>query len=226
MNLSLSETERLLHLVRIHDWQGVEGFAVLMQKRMGEGLYKKFALAVERIEIYFQKHTLAPAWPRDWPPEKIQEHQLKLCWFVRNFKSVAPLLRDINLAFDCSLTPHSLAYFMVTDKGRKTSRWELLLAAKREAEWALLKEEENQWAHELDKQTHSRTAAQPHNLDPATRLWLHAARAEYQSLLKAGDVARALLLANKALNLAGVDVTNSNPHSPIIPHSHEGGNSS
>lgn len=203
MNLSLTETERLLWMINRNDWLGVKGFAVRMLHAGSSGLMRKFKIAVDRIESHFRDSTGKPPWSGDWSQEKIDEHRHLVAWYIRELGSAGQLIADITAARKNK--PRSLAYFLVTYKGKKASRWDMLINMNRQTAWDKLKAEENRVAEELAEKAQQQKVGRPAR-DPLKDFWLRAARADFQAAVKSGNLREAEKIARKVHAQTGVNL--------------------
>jgi len=151
MNLSLTEATRLVWMIRENDWLGVRNLSMHMLRAGSDGLLRKYKDAVRRTETHFRESFQQPAWSPDWSDDRILDHRRMIAWLCRGFGSAGPLIADITAARKDGKRPLSLVWFMISDKGKRASRWDLLLGAKREREWEDQKAEENQIAHDMKR---------------------------------------------------------------------------
>ena len=214
MELSSSELEYLAWLINSHNWFGLRAFSDRMIRAAGLGVMKKWGAAVDRLEAYFTQQTRCAPWPPEWPAERVNDHRYRLAHIIRQFGNVAPLLEDIKKACSGSgipqskiqnpksKIPYSLLYFLVTRKGHLSSRWELLLIAKRNADWEAFKSEEQAALKNLPagpvsdalKSIIQNSAFRTPNSafrNPVDQLWITAAIINYRNALKRNDAAEA-----------------------------------
>ena len=203
MNLSLTETERLIWMIQRNDWLGVRGFAVYMMRAGSSGLMKKYDRAVKRIESHFKDSTGRQPWSNEWSTEKIYDHRKLIAWYIRELDNAGPLIADITAARKNK--PRSLAYFLVTGQGKKASRWDLLLNANRQTEWDKLKAEENRIAEELAEKSEALASIKP-SYDPLKDFWLRAARTDFHAAVKSGNLREAEKIARKVHAQTGVNL--------------------
>jgi len=215
MQISLHEIEHLFWMIDRNDWLGVQGFARRMMRAAAPGLLKKYPRAVDRIEAHFRDSFDLPPWSSDWNPDKVQEHRKIIAWFCREFGSAGPLIADITAVRMRKLKPRSLAYFLVTAKGMKASRWDKLLGEKRQAEWQQFKSTENVDAKQSTAVTDKIAPAIKQMStgsvkDMAHEMMIRAARSEFNAAVKSGDTDAANRVRNKIHALTGVDIAIQN----------------
>ena len=199
MKLSLSETERLIWMIKRNDWLGVKSFAIRMLRAGSSVLMKKYKRPVERIESHFSDSNRRPPWPPEWSSEKVFEHKKLIAWYICKLGNAGPLIADITEARKNK--PRSLAYFLVTYKGKKASRWDLLLNEHRLTQWDKTKTEENRIAEELAEKSNVKPS-----YDPLQDFWIRSARSEFLAAVKSGNLREAEKIARKVHAQTGVNL--------------------
>lgn len=213
MQLSLSEAENFWWMVNRNDWLGVQGFARRMMRAGAPGLLKRYRRAVDRIAAHFRDSFFRSPWSSEWSPDKIQEHRQIIAWFCHEFGSAGPLIADITDVREKGHSPRSLLYFIVTDRGRRASRWDKLLGEKRQAEWQQFKSTENTGAKQSTAVTDIMAPAikklsTGSVKDLAHKMMIRAARSDFNAAVKRGDTDAANQVRNKIHALTGVDIAN------------------
>ncbi len=206
MNLSLKEAERLLWMIDRNDWLGILGLAKHFLRVGSSGLLKKYKRAIERVESHFKDSFSISAWSDKWLPDKILEHRRIIAWFCREFGSAGPLIADITLARKKGLKPRSLVYFMVAEKGRRASRWDLLLSVKRKADWEMQKNEENRCGAEIFTMLQQKAEKKP-LVYPMHAVIIRAATTEFNNAVKSGNLREATGIKAKVISLTGIDIS-------------------
>lgn len=143
-------------MVAANDWHGVELFAKRMMVIASRPAMAKWREAIRRIEAVFQEETGMSPWPPEWPDDRVMERRMRIAALLAGVGSAKPLIDDIREVSRGRHRPTSLSYFLVAEKGARPSRWDLLLEAERERQWAATKRAENEFAQLPETATHPR----------------------------------------------------------------------
>lgn len=203
MRLSTLELERLAWLTESGHYLGALNFFKHLLRVNTKGLRAKYAGALERVEHHFHDAFRKSAWPSLWLPEKVAEHQRLVLWFIKEFGNAAPLIADINAVRAKGVKPRSLAYFLVADKGKRASRWDLLLGDKIQADWQTVKDEERRWADDHQSAIDNRQSTID---NPMHEMVIRSARADFQAAVKCLDEREATKIRKKIFALYRVDL--------------------
>lgn len=106
--------------------------------------------AIARIEGVFREIYRRVPWPKDWPLHVVHQWENEVGYHVHRL-GVAALIDDLRQASSAGLKPRTLIYFLRShDEHRQeqSSRWEMLLVARMEAEWQESKSQEAEAAKE------------------------------------------------------------------------------
>lgn len=122
-----------------------------LDARAGKWRYRHRNLnAIARIEEVFREIYRRDPWPNDWPLHVVHQWENEVGYHVHRL-GVAALVDDLHQAQAAGLKPRTLIYFLRShDEHRReqSSRWEMLLYARMEAEWQETKRHETEEAKE------------------------------------------------------------------------------
>jgi hypothetical protein len=226
MNQTTMELSKLAWLIEHNRWLGVLSHARHMVAVSGSGLRHKFGSALVRVETRFHQLFKTHPWPSDWLPSRLAENQNLILWYIREFGDASPLLADMMAVYNRSLKPRSLAYFLVAEKGKRASRWELLLNDKIQADWQAVKADEARWAADhqstIDNRQSSIDNRQSTIDNPLNQIIIRSARADFTAAVKNCDVREASKIRNKIFALYRVDLAADHPPSDILKFGNSG----
>jgi len=116
-----------------------------LDTREGNWRYRhQYLNAIARIEEVFSETYRSDPWPKAWPLHVVHQWENEVGYHVHRL-GVAALVDDLRQANAAGLKPRTLIYFLRShDEHRReqSSRWEMLLVARMEAEWQEAKRQE------------------------------------------------------------------------------------